>query len=140
MKCTIQFRKSIMFCLGSFYQPIIFFFYFWGHYMVDVNPSPISLTWPKKRESSQHITKRLYQFLINESFFLVLNAYHSSILKESHSNNLPISLDLSLPQDKPPYPLKFNPHWLTHEDFRELVTENMILFNCKDEGLAMNSL
>ena len=40
------------------------------------------------------------------------------------SNHRPITLSITNPEEKPPYPFKFNPVWLEHEDYREMVKEN----------------
>ena len=80
-------------------------------------------TWKNNRGGDQAISKRLDRFLVSEIFFQDQLVLKTTVKTCEMLDHRPISLSLSIPEDKPPSPFKFDLVWLENEEYRALVQE-----------------
>ena len=64
---------------------------------------------------------RLDRFLVQHSLFILGLRARSSIFPFGMSDHKPILLDLSEEKNLGPIPFQFNPSWIKHEGFHDLV-------------------
>ena len=81
-------------------------------------------TWKNNRGGDQAISKRLDIFLISEGMFQDQLVLKSTVEIAGLSYRRMTALSITILEEKPPSPFKFNPVWLEHEDYREMVKEN----------------
>jgi hypothetical protein len=81
-------------------------------HLQDIHPQKGKSTWNNRRVGLNHITTYLDRFLINSEFLLSPFIISSSIIPSAISDQKPISLLISPPQNFGPFPFRFNPLWL----------------------------
>ena len=92
--------------------------------LIDLQPIHLEPTWRNKRAGEHALSKHLDIFLIAEDLIRDDLIYKSEVESGGLSDHRPITLSISIPEENPPVPFKFNPNWLDDEEYRKLVKEN----------------
>ena len=93
----------------------------WG--LSDIIPAKGKYTWNNKRLGPGHIAGSLDRFLDQDSFLLLGVKPSSKILVFGGSYHKLILLKMRKDQNLGPIPFRFNPLWVSHNDFMKIVAK-----------------
>ena len=89
--------------------------------LIDLQPIQLDPTWRNRRAEEHEILKHQNKFLIEEDLIRDDLIYKSEVESRGLSDHRPITLSISIPEENPPAPFKFNPNWLDDEQYKKLV-------------------
>ena len=81
-------------------------------------------TWKNNRTGDQEISKRMDRFLISKEICQDHLVLKTAMETWGLSDHRPITLSVTIPEEKSPTPFKFNLVWRENEDYREMVKRN----------------
>jgi hypothetical protein len=96
--------------------------------LTDLDPLNLKPTWKNNRVRIEGLTKRLNQFLINDSLLNNLLTIKQWIGFGGLLDHHPIFLEFRQGFEKPTNPFKFNKNWLEDDSFLELIKDHWIPF------------
>ena len=92
--------------------------------MIDIGFSRTRFTWSNQRPLTHLIQERIDRVFVNAEWNDLFPEVSIQHLERAHSDHCPVLLCLNRSQDvKLPWPFQFQPMWLNHPDFLEVVRE-----------------